>query len=467
MNEQAPNTPRQNPLGTRPVGSLLRSFAVPSIVAMLVGSLYNIVDQFFIGQKIGELGNAATNIAFPLSTCCIAIALLFGIGGAAAFNLAMGEGKRKEAVDYMGNATSMVFICGTLLAVISEIFLRPLLLFFGSPAEVLPYAEEYVRVTAIGFPMLIFTSTGGHLIRADGRPRISMICSLIGAIINTFLDALFVFGFNWGMFGAAFATIIGQYASGLLSLWFLLHAQTVKLTAENFIPRAAGVSRIVSLGFAPSINQISMTIVQIVLNNSLRYYGGLSSYGSSIPIACVGIISKVNMVFMSFVIGLSQGMQPIVSFNYGAKKYARVREGYLKAIRTGAVFAITAFLLFQIFPRQIMSIFGEGSPEYFAFGISYFRIYLLFTCVNFLQPISSNFFTAIGKPKRGTFLSLTRQIIFLLPLILLFPLFLGIDGILYAGPCADLAAALVSGILVFRELRAQRVLMLTQEQNAS
>lgn len=440
-----------NPLGEERINKLLRQFAIPSIVSMLVGSLYNIVDQFFIGQSVGELGNAATNIAFPLSTSCMAVALLFGIGGASAFNITLGSGDRKKAVNYLGNAAVMLFGCGLVLCIFTQIFLKPLLLFFGSPDNVLGYAMEYTRITSIGFPFLILSTGGGHLIRADGRPKITMVCNLTGAIINTILDAAFVFGFGWGMSGAAFATIIGQVISGCMAIWYLAHCKTVKLEKQNLLVQGENVIRIMSLGMAPCSNQLAMMVVQIILNKSLKYYGSLSAYGEAIPIACVGIISKVNMVFLAFVIGISQGLQPITSFNYGAKKYARVKEAYLKAISCGAVLAVAAFLMFQIFPRQIISLFGDGSEEYFQFSVNYFHIFLFFTFVNFLQPISSNFFTSIGKPKRGSFLALTRQIIFLLPLILIFPLFMGIDGVMYAGPVADCLAAIVATVMVVKE----------------
>lgn len=446
-------TERKNPLGVEPTEALLKKFAVPSIISMLVGSLYNIVDQFFIGQSVGPLGNAATNISFPLSLSCVAIALLFGIGGASAFNISMGAGEREKAVNYMGNAVVMLLGCGLALTLVATIFLEPMLRFFGSPDDVLEYAKTYTRITALGYPFLILTSGGGHLIRADGRPKISMICNLSGAILNTFLDALFVFGFHWGIAGAAAATIIGQYLSGGLAIWFLCHCQTVKLKKENLRLRKRNVSRIASLGAAPCSNQLAMMVVQIVMNNSLKYYGAMSDYGEAIPIACAGVISKVNTVFMSFVIGISQGTQPVASFNYGAKQYGRVKKVYYQAISAGFVVALLAFCMFQFAPRQIISIFGDGSDEYFRFAVEYFRIYLFFTFLNFLQPISSNFFTAIGKPKRGMFLSLTRQIIFLLPLLLLLPLAFGIDGLMYAGPVADFMAAAVSAVMVRKELR--------------
>ncbi|MDY5648052.1 MAG: MATE family efflux transporter [Lachnospiraceae bacterium] len=445
----------KNPLGQKPTGTLLRQFGIPSIIAMLVSSLYNIVDQFFIGQSVGPLGNAATNIAFPLTISCIAIALLFGIGGASSFNIAMGQGEPKEAVRYMANAAVMLFGCGIFLCIVTQIFLEPLLRFFGSPADVLEYAKTYTRITALGFPFLILTSGGGHLVRADGRPKISMACNLSGAIINTFLDALFVFGFHWGIAGAAYATIIGQIFSGSLILWYLAHCQSVSIKREHLRLKKKSVKRIAALGAAPCSNQPSMMIVQIVMNNSLKHYGALSSYGEAIPIACAGIITKINQVFMSFIIGISQGVQPIISFNYGAEKYDRVKKAYLQAISAGFVLALGAFFLFQFAPRQIISIFGDGSEEYFRFAVNYFRIFLFFTFLNFMQPITSNFFTAIGKPKRGMFLSLTRQILFLLPLLLILPLIFGIDGLMYAGPIADFAAGMVAIILIVKELRRE------------
>lgn len=447
------NKETNNPLGVQPVNRLLSQFAIPSIISMLVGSLYNIVDQFFIGQRVGELGNAATNIAFPLSTSCLALALLIGIGGSSAFNLAMGSGHEKRAVNIMGNAVVLLAGSGLVLSIITLLFLKPFLLFFGSPKAVLPYAMEYTKITAFGFPFLLLSTGGGHLIRADGRPRITMLCNLVGAVLNTILDALFVFGLNLGMSGAALATIIGQIVSGALAIWYLMHGKTVTMRRENLRVKWENVTRIASLGMAPCSNQVAMMVVQIIMNQSLKHYGSHSIYGENIPIACAGIITKVNMIFMSFVIGLSQGLQPIASFNYGAGKKGRVKEAYIKAISIGAVLAVIAFFMFQFFPRQIISIFGDGSELYYQFAIRYFHVFLFFTFVNFMQPITSNFFTAIGKPKVGSFLALTRQILFLLPLILLFPLFLGIDGIMYAGPVADCLAAVVCFIMVYRELR--------------
>ena len=451
--ERKENIQTGNPLGEASVASLMVKFAVPSIIAMLVSALYNIVDQLFIGQAVGTLGNAATNVAFPLTTSCIALALMFGIGGASCFNLNMGGGHKDRAVYFVGNAIICLIGSGVILFLIADLFLTPLLTGFGAPENVLPYAQTYVRITAIGFPFLILTTGGCHLIRADGSPNMAMLCNLIGAVINTVLDAIFVMVFHWGMAGAALATIIGQIISAIIVIRYLLHFKTVSLTKEHFRPQIEYISKTAQIGMASFFNQVAMMVVQIIMNQSLKHYGSHSIYGENIPIACAGIITKVNMIFMSFVIGLSQGLQPIASFNYGAGKKGRVKEAYIKAVSIGAVLAVIAFFMFQFFPRQIISIFGDGSELYYQFAIRYFHVFLFFTFVNFMQPITSNFFTAIGKPKVGSFLALTRQILFLLPLILLFPLFLGIDGIMYAGPVADCLAAVVCFIMVYRELR--------------
>ncbi len=442
-----------NPLGTAPVGTLLKQFAIPSIIAMLVSSLYNIVDQFFIGNAIGELGNAATNIAFPLNTSCVAVALLFGIGGASTFNLALGRGDSRQAGKFIGNSVIIMVGLGAILSTITLLFLRPILLFCGSPANVLPYAMEYTSITGLGFPFLILSAGGGHLVRADGSPKMTMAINMTGAIINTILDALFVFVFDWGMRGAAWATVIGQVIASLMVIWYLFHFKTVSLTSECFKLQKDAILKVMSLGAAPCFNQLAMMIVQVVMNKTLKYYGGLSVYGESIPIACSGIIAKVSTLVMAFVIGISQGLQPIVSFNYGAKQYARVKKSFLLGLCSAATICIAAFICFQTFPRQIISIFGNGSDLYFQFAENFFRKFLFFIGLCFLQPISANFFTAIGKPKKGIFMSLTRQIIFLLPLLIFLPLFMGIDGVMYAGPVADLVATIVCAVLVIGELR--------------
>ena len=445
--------PSENPLGSEPVSTLLRRFAVPSVIAMLVSALYNMVDQLFIGHSIGVLGNAATNVAFPLSMVCTSIGLLCGIGGAANFNLCMGRKDPEHAKSYVGNAISMLAILGVILCVAVQLFLRPMMLLFGATPDVIDYACTYTRITSIGFPFLIVTIGGSNLIRADGSPKFSMLCNLVGAIVNTILDPLFIFVFHMGMAGAALATITGQILSFALVVFYLRGFKTLPLSLSDLKPNMACWARIAALGATPAFNQVAMMVVQIVMNNTLTYYGSNSVYGSDIPLACAGIISKVNMLFFSFVIGISQGLQPIVSFNFGAQKYDRVKDAYKKAVFAATALSIVAFLCFQFFPRQIIGIFGSGSEEYLHFAERYFRIFLFFTFLNGIQPVSSNFFTSIGAPKKGIFLSLTRQIIFLLPLLLIFPYLFGIDGVMYTAPIADLAAASVSIVMVVREFK--------------
>lgn len=445
--------PSENPLGSEPVSSLLRRFAIPSVIAMLVSALYNMVDQLFIGHSIGVLGNAATNVAFPLSMVCTSIGLLCGIGGAANFNLCMGRKDPEYAKSYVGNAISMLAILGVILCVAVQLFLRPMMLLFGATPDVIDYACTYTRITSIGFPFLIVTIGGSNLIRADGSPKFSMLCNLVGAIVNTILDPLFIFVFHMGMAGAALATITGQILSFALVVLYLRGFKTLPLSLSDLKPKIACWARIAALGATPAFNQVAMMVVQIVMNNTLTYYGSNSVYGSDIPLACAGIISKVNMLFFSFVIGISQGLQPIVSFNFGAQKYDRVKDAYKKAVFAATAISIVAFLCFQFFPRQIIGIFGSGSEEYLHFAERYFCIFLFFTFLNGIQPVSSNFFTSIGAPKKGIFLSLTRQIIFLLPLLLIFPYLFGIDGVMYTAPIADLAAASVSIVMVVREFK--------------
>ena len=449
------NEVKQNPLGTEKIGTLLRQFAVPSVIAMLVSALYNMVDQFFIGNSIGMLGNAATNVAFPLTTTSTALALLCGIGGAANFNISMGRKEPEKARRYMGAAFTMLLTLGIVLCVVARAFLEPMLTIFGATSDVMPYAMTYTGITSFGFPFLILTTGGTNLIRGDGSPKYSMMCNLMGAIINTILDPLFIFVFDWGMAGAAWATVLGQFVSGMMVLLYLPRFKTLKLGLSDFRLSKTYCLPIFALGLTPFFNQCAMMVVQVVLNNTMTHYGALSVYGSEIPLACSGIVAKVSMIFFSVVIGICQGMQPIVSFNFGAGNFKRVKDTVLLACKAAAAISIVAFLCFQLFPRQIIGFFGGGTEEYFAFAERYFRIYMFFICVNFLQPISSNFFTAVGMPKRGVFLSLTRQIIFLLPLLVVLPIFFGIDGAMYAAPIADFVAAVLA--LIF--IRAQFKIM--------
>ena len=446
----------QNPLGTAPVGGLIGKFAIPAIISMLVSALYNIVDQIFIGQGVGMLGNAATNVAFPVTTIATALALLLGIGGASNYNLEMGAGREKKASSIAGTALSTLVITGVILAVAVLLFLRPLLSLFGATTDVMPYAVDYLGITAVGLPFYALSIGGNHIVRADRSPTYSMTCVLTGAIVNTILDPLFIFGFGWGIKGAAWATVIGQVVSGILVVIYFGKFRKMYLEVSMLKPSSECLKAIISLGMASCINQIAMAIVQIVLNNILRYYGGLSVYGSDIPIACVGVISKVNQVFMAICIGISQGCQPIWGFNYGAKKYDRVRLAYRYSMIACTAIATVFFLCFQLFPHQIVSIFGTGSDLYFQFAERYLKIFMFMTFANGIQPMSSGFFTSIGKAKLGIVMSLTRQVLFLMPLIVVFSLIMGIDGVMYAGPIADSAAFVLAILFARRELVAMK-----------
>ncbi len=449
-----------NPLATEKIEKLIPRFAIPAIISMLVSSLYNIVDQIFIGQGVGLLGNAATNIAFPITIVCTATALLLGIGSASNFNLSAGAKQQERANYFAANGLTLLLAGGLLIAVLVLVFLNPLLQLFGVTEEILPYAKDYTGITALGIPFLVLTTGGNHLIRADRSPTYSMTCMLTGAIINTILDPLFIFGFNLGIKGAAWATVIGQVVSGIMVIIYFLKFRHMDLKVRMLKPSWNNFQQILSLGMAACINQISMALVQIVMNNTLKHYGAASSYGSEIPLACVGVISKVNMVFLSITIGLAQGCQPIWGFNYGAKAYKRVSDTYKYAFKVAFVVGLLFFLSFQFFPRQIISIFGSGSEDYYRFAERYFKIYMFMTFANGLHPVSANFFTSMGKAKLGAVVSLTRQVLFLIPLIIIFPLFMGIDGVMYAGPIADGIALIVTIIFISLEIKKIKSLKL-------
>lgn len=443
----------ENPLGSESISKLLRGFALPSITATLVSSLYNIVDQIFIGQGVGYLGNAATNVSYPLSTICLAISLLIGIGCTARFSLCLGKEEPDKAARIAGNGISLMLLAGVVYLVVGELFLTPLLHIFGATAEVLPYARQYSGITLIGMPFLIFTNGMSNLIRADGKPRYSMICMVAGAIANTILDPLFIFGLSWGVRGAALATILGQILSFLLALRYLRHFQAIHLTRACFRIVPKDTLRTLYMGISSCINQVAITFVQIVLNNSLTYYGAISIYGSDIPLAACGIVMKTNAILLSIIVGISQGVQPIIGYNYGAQQYGRVRQAYLLAIKWNFMVSAVGFCLFQFAPGPIIALFGKGDELYTEFAVLFMRVFLFMALVNGVQLLSSNFFTAIGKALKGMLLSLTRQVFFLIPLILILPLKFGILGVLLAGPIADFIAFIVSFIMVRQEFR--------------
>ncbi len=441
-----------NPLGTVKIATLVRQFAVPAVIAMLVNAVYNMVDQVFIGHAIGMVGIAATNVAFPITTISTAAALLLGVGGASHFNLRLGEGKNEEASHIAGNMLSMLALVGIALGGLVLLLLNHLLLAFGSTESVLALAMPYTAIIAPGVPFLIFATGACKIIQADGSPNYAMGVMLAGAIFNLIFDPVFLYLFNMGIEGIALATTLGQILSTILAVLYLLRRfHTVPLKRRHLVPKARVVGPICALGIAACFNQLAITVVQITLNNTLRYYGGMSQYGADIPLAAV--ISKLNTLLLAFTVGIAQGSQPIISFNYGARKFDRVQKAFRTSITACSAIAVVAFIVFELFPAQLMTIFGEDDPMYLAFAVRYLRVFMLASFLNGIQPISANFFTSIGKARRGILISLTRQIIFLLPLILLLPFFFGIDGVMFAGPVADGAAAVLSLLLIGIELR--------------
>lgn len=419
----------------------------------MVASLYNIVDQIFIGRGIGINGNAATNVAFPLTTICVSISLFLGLGGASIYSISLGQGNKKKAADMIGNTIVLAIAFSLIFSIVVRVFVKKFMIMFGATQEVLQYAIDYTSITSIGFIPFVFSTVMSHIIRADGSPKYSMFSVLIGAAVNIILDPIFIFKFNMGISGAALATIIGQFISFFITLRYVFKFKNITFNRYSFNLYSENVLKIFSLGASGGINQFSMMIVQITMNNVLSYYGALSIYGGNIPLAVSGIIAKINMLIMAFIIGSGQGSQPIIGFNYGAKNYDRVIETYKLTVSITTIVALISFLIFQIFPRQVVSIFGDGSELYFQFAERYMRVYMALMIVNGIQPVSGTFFTSIGKAFKGAFIAMTRQLLFLLPLIIILPRIFGIDGIMYAGPIADGIALIVTIIFVSLEIK--------------
>ena len=419
----------------------------------MVASLYNIVDQIFIGRGIGINGNASTNVAFPLTTICVSISLFLGLGGASIYSISLGQGNKKKAADMIGNTIVLSIAFSLIFSIVVRVFVKKFMIMFGATQEVLQYAIDYTSITSIGFIPFVFSTVMSHIIRADGSPKYSMFSVLIGAAVNIILDPIFIFKFNMGISGAALATIIGQFISFFITLRYVFKFKNITFNRYSFNLYSENVLKIFSLGASGGINQFSMMIVQITMNNVLSYYGMLSIYGGNIPLAVSGIIAKINMLIMAFIIGSGQGSQPIIGFNYGAKNYDRVIETYKLTVSITTIVALISFLIFQIFPRQVVSIFGDGSELYFQFAERYMRVYMALMIVNGIQPVSGTFFTSIGKAFKGAFIAMTRQLLFLLPLIIILPRIFGIDGIMYAGPIADGIALIVTIIFVSLEIK--------------
>ncbi|MDD7348216.1 MAG: MATE family efflux transporter [Clostridiales bacterium] len=442
-----------NPMGTKPIPKLLASLAIPAIIANVVNALYNVVDQIFIGQGVGFLGNAATNIAFPITTICMAIGLMTGLGSAAKFNLELGRRNYGLAKSVAGTAGGFLAISGIVICILIRLFLQKIMIAFGATDQILDYAMEYAGITSFGIPFLLFSIGTNPLVRADGAATYSMVAIITGAVLNTVLDPIFIFVLNMGIAGAAWATVISQVISALILARYFTMFKSVKFEPADFKPKLNLIVVIFVMGITSLIFQISNMLVQVSMNNLLKIYGAASIYGSEIPIASAGIVMKINVIFVALAIGLVQGAQPICGYNYGARKYNRVRETVKILLTATFVISLVCFGAFQIFPKEIISLFGQGNNLYFDFGVKFMRTFLFFTFLNGLQMSATTFFPAIGKPIKGAILSLIKQVIFLLPLLFILPKFFGIAGIMYSAPIADFVAFVVSITLLAYEFK--------------
>ena len=438
----------ENPMGTQPIKKLLMQLAIPAMIANVVNALYNIVDQIFIGQGVGYLGNAATNIAFPITTICLALGLMTGVGAASNFNLELGRKEVEKARRIAGTAVVQLIVMGILVCLLVQIFLAPLMQLFGATDQIFDYAMEYSRITAYGIPFFLFSTGFNPLVRSDGRATFSMMAIIVGAVLNTILDPIFIFVFQMGIAGAAWATVLSQMISAMLLFSYIPKFRSVKFQWEDFIPHMKQVEAIAALGLTSFIFQISALIVQIVSNNLLKTYGAMSIYGSEIPIAVGGIVSKVFVIFIALIIGMTQGVQPIVGYNYGAKHYLRVRQTIFLALKIGFVLSFVTWAVFEIFPLQIIELFGNGNDLYFEFGVRYMRYFMMFLFINGITILITTFFPAIGK----AFLSLARQLFILLPVMLLMTYIFGIEGMMFATPFSDVIALLLCVYFFKREL---------------
>ncbi len=443
-----------NPLGYLPIGRLLLSFSVPSVISMLVNAVYNIVDQIFIGQGVGELGNAATTVSFPVATIILAFATLIGSGGSAYAALKMGEGKHEEANRTLNNVFILSLGAGVLILALGLLFLEPMLRAFGAGPEVMPYAKDYASILLIGAPFNIMGITLSNMARTDGNPKLSMYGILVGAVLNTILDPIYIFVFHWGVKGAAVATITSQMISAVILLvYFTRHSKHMRFRLSLMKPAGSICGKVVTLGVSSGITQTVAVVMQIVMNNSLAHYGALSEVGDVTAQAAMGIVTKIAMILLAFCIGIGIGAQPILGFNRGARQFQRVKGTYLRAVLAATVAVGVGWLLCQSIPHLILKIFGEASATFTAFAVRCMRTYLFgIFCAGF-QVVSTNYFQATGQPLKASLLSMLRQLLLLIPLLLILPLFWGLDGILYAGPIADISSGVIVALFVIPEMK--------------
>ncbi|HCT63071.1 MAG TPA: MATE family efflux transporter [Erysipelotrichaceae bacterium] len=434
-----------NPLGTEKISKLLIRFSIPAIVGMLVSALYNIVDRIFIGNAadIGKNGLAGITIGFPLMLITLAMGVLFGIGGATLFSMRLGQKREQEAEQVLGNAFILLVLSGTVYMIFGQVFLEPLLKLFGASETVLPYSMDYMRIIFFGVVFQMLSMGLNHFIRADGSPKIAMYTMFLGAGTNIILDPLFIYVFKMGMGGAAWATIIAQ---GISAMWVVLYFfgknSRMKFHLKNFVLSRSIVIKIMSLGLPGFLLQLAGSLLNTLLNRNLLMYGG------DVAVSGMGVINSIQTLLLMPIIGLNQGVQPLISFNFGAEKYDRVKQAIKLAMIAATAIVTFGFIITRLFPRQLVSMFNQD-PELLAFGdMAIYSWFLMLPVVGF-QIIGANFFQAIGRSKSAMFLTLTRQIIFLIPAVLFFPQFWGIQGLLYAAPFADVLSTLLTGTFFF------------------
>ena len=443
----------ENILGTEKIGKLIRKFSIPCIISLLVNSLYNMVDQIFIGWGVGYLGNGATNVVFPLNMICLAFALMIGDGASAFLSLKLGEKKKDEAGKGVTNAIILSIVIAILFCLFTLLFLPQLLNVFGCTEALIEYALAYGGVIAIGLPFMMIGTTLNSIIRADGSPKYAMTSMVLGAVLNIILDPIFIFVFQMGVKGAAIATVISQFVTFSLNIVYLKNFKSIEINLKGFKFQFGMIKRVLLLGISSFITQMTFVLVAAVLNNLFKKYGEETKYGSEIPITVLGIVMKVNQILNSIIVGLAAGAQPIIGYNYGAGKYERVKKTLKNVLGISVLISTTAFILFQTIPDKLIAIFGAGDENYIEFACLSFRIYLMLCIGNGIQIPSGIFVQAIGKSAKSAVLSLSRQVIILIPAMIILSKIFGLIGILYAGPVADGTAFVLATIFIALEVK--------------
>lgn len=408
MEKEVPE--RKSPFATEPIGRLILKFAVPSVIALLVNSLYNIVDQIFIGWGVGYLGNGATNVVFPITIIALALSMMIGNGGAAYLSLKLGEGKTDAAQKGVGNAVALVTVVSVVLAVVFLVFIDPILTLFGATDLLRSLALEYGFIIGLGLPFMMISAAINSMIRADGSPKHAMVSMVIGAILNVILDPVFIFVFQMGVKGAAIATVLGQVASFAVSVVYLPRFKTARLNAPSFRLSGRTCGNILTFGLSSFITQFAITIVMALTNNLLAIYGATSIYGAEIPLTATGIVMKVNQIMIAILLGIATGTQPILGFNYGAKNFKRVKKALEIALIASEVVSILAFLIFQFAPMSVVILFGSEEGLYNEFAVKAFRIFLMLCPLTGFQTMAAVYLQAVGKPVKSAILSLALLI---------------------------------------------------------